>query len=713
MTPLVTAPAAHADEFDLVIDPIINSIAGSLASLVDSLAGLDSVSGADALVGLDMGGLGSPATDLAGISSLGVGATDSALAAASDPSAAAGSFDAMLQTDAQEWITSQSGAAYDAQLNTLWQDFGGSGILIGNGANGTSDSTLAAANGEAGGFWFGNGGNGATDALGQGGNGGAAGMIGNGGNGADGGDGGNGGNGGNADLIGNGGSGGDGGNGIDGAAGGTGAAGTVTSAAGVGGNGATGGVGGAGGNGGNGGSMFGNAGDGGTGGAGGVGGDAYDASTGSGGSGVDGGNGGAGGQGGSGGTAASGTGGNGGNGGIGGDGGGGTDGYLQGMSGGNGGNGGNGGAAGNGVTGGNAGPGGNGGNAGDGGSAAYVGPDAYGGDGGIGGDGGNAGGAGAAGIAANGGDGGNGGTGGSGGPVGTPGINGDGGAGGTPGGTDGTPNLANATVPLTINGLNQPVAYISVNGGPLEPVIIDTGSTGLVIEPQYVPTQDLGSEVSSGSAGYSGGLTYSYDTYDTTVSFGSGIVTSPTAVDLVTTASTPAFEQYFASTDAVGVLGIGPDNGFPGTSTVIAALPGTLDQGALINESQHVLEFGPNPLTGTVSIAGAPTSSLDVKIGDGPLEHVSVAIDSGGVYGFIPSSVLDTGQTSGTLTAGITISVYTSNGETLLYSYTTTGSDGPFVTTGNAMNSGYTPFYLGPVYIAESPSGFGTTTFDS
>ena len=160
-------------------------------------------------------------------------------------------------------------------------------------------------------------------------------------------------------------------------------------------------------------------------------------------------------------------------------------------------------------------------------------------------------------------------------------------------------------------------------------------------------------------------------------------------------------------------MGIGPDNGFPGTSTVIAALPGTLDQGALINEPQGVLELGPNPLPSTISLAGAPTTALDVKIGDGPLEHVAVAIDSGGVYGFIPSSVLDTGQTSGIVPAGITISVYTGNGETLLYSYTTTQTDGPFVTSGSAVNSGYTPFYLGPVYIAESPSGYGTTIFDS
>ncbi|MFZ0718354.1 MAG: hypothetical protein WAN02_29735, partial [Mycobacterium sp.] len=142
MTPLASAPVAHADGFDIVIDPIVNSIANSLASLLEPLAGLDSVSAADPLVSLGIGGLGSSAADLAGSSSLGVGSADSALTAASDPSPAASSFDAMLQTLAQEWITSQSGAAYDAQLNTLWHDVGGSGILIGNGANGTPDSTL-------------------------------------------------------------------------------------------------------------------------------------------------------------------------------------------------------------------------------------------------------------------------------------------------------------------------------------------------------------------------------------------------------------------------------------------------------------------------------------------------------------------------------------------------------------------------------------------
>src|ERR1700722_5118974 len=141
LTPPAPAPAAHADEFDLVIDPIINSIAGSLTGLVDPLASLDSVSVVDAVAGV--GGFGLPTADLAGSSSLGVGAAGSALAA-SEPSSAASSLDATLQTLAQEWITSQSGAAYDSQLDTLWHDLGGNGILTANRAHGTPDSTLAA-----------------------------------------------------------------------------------------------------------------------------------------------------------------------------------------------------------------------------------------------------------------------------------------------------------------------------------------------------------------------------------------------------------------------------------------------------------------------------------------------------------------------------------------------------------------------------------------
>src|SRR5262249_93216 len=151
-------------------------------------------------------------------------------------------------------------------------------------------------------------------------------------------------------------------------------------------------------------------------------------------------------------------------------------------------------------------------------------------------------------------------------------------------------------------------------------------------------------------------------------------------------------------------------NGFPGTSTVIPALPGVLNNGVLINESQGVLEFGPNPLPTGVSITGAPISTVDVQINHGPLQTVPVMFDSGGLYGTIPSSVLGTAQTSGYVPAGTTISVYTPDGRTLLYSYTTTATNSPYV-TGSRMETGYVPFQQQPVYIGYSPSGDGTITF--
>jgi hypothetical protein len=43
----------------------------------------------------------------------------------------------------------------------------------------------------------------------------------------------------------------------------------------------------------------------------------------------------------------------------------------------------------------------------------------------------------------------------------------------------------------------------------------------------------------------------------------------------------------------------------------------------------------------------------------------------------------------------------------LPYSYTTNGTDGPFVTTGDAMNTGYTPFEQGLVYIGKAPAVTG------
>jgi hypothetical protein len=132
-----------------------------------------------------------------------------------------------------------------------------------------------------------------------------------------------------------------------------------------------------------------------------------------------------------------------------------------------------------------------------------------------------------------------------------------------------------------------------------------------------------------------------------------------------------------------------------------------------MNESQHVLQFGPNPLPGHVMVTGAPITILDVQVNNGPKVPVISVIDSGGVTGTVPSYAVGNSQTSGHLPAGTTISVYTSDGSTLLYSYTTNSWNGPAVSVVNVFNTGYLPFAQLPVYVGNSPGRIGTTTIDT
>lgn len=114
-------------------------------------------------------------------------------------------------------------------------------------------------------------------------------------------------------------------------------------------------------------------------------------------------------------------------------------------------------------------------------------------------------------------------------------------------------------------------------------------------------------------------------------------------------------------------------------ATVIPALPGLLNNGVLIDESRGG------------------------SINNGSPQPVSVNIDPGGLYGAVPSSLLAAAQGFGTVPAGTTISVYSSDNQTLLYSYTTTAANGPIVVSGRLMNTGHIPFLLSPVYIGYRP----------
>lgn len=337
-----------------------------------------------------------------------------------------------------------------------------------------------------------------------------------------------------------------------------------------------------------------------------------------------------------------------------------------------------------------------------------------GGAGGIGGAGGGIGGAGGSAVLLGlGGNGGNGGTGNFGG------AGGWGGAllAGYGNGTAGTGSPTNASVHMYIVGGTEPIVNVSVGGGPSVPVLVDSGSTGLVLPLRDIGLLHLGLPTALGIGGYSGGLDYVFLSFNTTVNFGNGIISGPTEVNvpifsfpttLSSLLNTPTFASFFATDGAAGVLGVGQNAGGPGLVSPNQGLPGALSQGVLINEPTHTLTFGAPPSGSPIgTVNGSPIGNVQVQIGSGgTFQTVSAEIDSGGVTGTIPASIAPSGVPAGTL-----ITVKDMSGNTL-YSYTTTTSNTPLVVSSGPMNTGFNAFANNPVYIEYTASG-GKTLFYS
>ncbi|WP_422748819.1 PecA family PE domain-processing aspartic protease [Mycobacterium sp. WMMD1722] len=271
-------------------------------------------------------------------------------------------------------------------------------------------------------------------------------------------------------------------------------------------------------------------------------------------------------------------------------------------------------------------------------------------------------------------------------------------------------------VQLNTNGnsvATEPTIYISVNGGGRVPVLVDTGSFGLIIDPRYVGPEGLGEPIDSGTSGYGGGgFTYDYDVYVTTVDFGDGIVSAPTPVGIVSTRSVDGFADYNKNGGYVGILGIGPDAGGPLKTSPVNALPGLLGRGLFLDEENELLVLGANPLPERASVQGTRPDLL-LRVGGLPAEVTPSVIDSGGILGNFPES-LDAVDGLENLPAGTEISVYTEDGETLLYTYRTTEVNTPNLdppSDDGAFNTGFTPFALGPVYI-DFTSLYSRTVFD-
>ncbi len=104
--------------------------------------------------------------------------------------------------------------------------------------------------------------------------------------------------------------------------------------------------------------------------------------------------------------------------------------------------------------------------------------------------------------------------------------------------------------------------------------------------------------------------------------------------------------------------------------------------------------FGPNPLPTRASVSGAPDAYLNVAINNGSPTKVGAIIDSGGVYGTMLQSMTG-GTVNGPVPVGTRISVYTTDGGVLLYSYVVTSRNAPTVISGSPssvlINTGYIP----------------------
>jgi hypothetical protein len=288
-----------------------------------------------------------------------------------------------------------------------------------------------------------------------------------------------------------------------------------------------------------------------------------------------------------------------------------------------------------------------------------------------------------------------------------------------------------AIVPVLMKATTEPTVSVSVNNGARKSMLVDTGSSGLLLTRDSVGSGDLGAPIGIGEVTYSGAVaqTFHYTTYQTTVDLGGGAVSGPTAVNIVDEADAEAFKDFLAPAQVVGILGVGANTYGPGPGpspgqgcTVpsaactipTASMPGELSDGFLLYQGAFlgllgVMILGPNPLATRVSVPGAPDANVQVSVDDGPKQAAYSIIDSGGVYGTLPSYLIGGGTS---VPSGTKISVYTADGQTLLYSYTTGPYNPEVVGDGDLMNTGYIPFQQGPVYINyAAPDRIGSTDF--
>jgi hypothetical protein len=293
-------------------------------------------------------------------------------------------------------------------------------------------------------------------------------------------------------------------------------------------------------------------------------------------------------------------------------------------------------------------------------------------------------------------------------------------------------------IPLTLREGTEPTVDVSVDGSTPQATLVDTGSSGLLVpinDLSLTQLFDLGFPTGINSVSFSGGIDAFYLEYnDASVAYGDGasaLTTSNTPINVEFfsfptsfSAGSPLDFQQFLTDDASpgGILGIGSSGETgPGMGPFEAA--GVSGVTVDLNPAGSELVVGSNagtPIEPALNGAAIPVNSLTetvtnssgTVIGSG---SVSDDVDSGGVYGTIPSTI------ASNVAQGDTISVY--DGNTLLYQYLV-GTDkfgtneAPTVTTGtagatNGIDSGVEPFLKEPIFISYGGANAdGAITFD-
>jgi hypothetical protein len=283
------------------------------------------------------------------------------------------------------------------------------------------------------------------------------------------------------------------------------------------------------------------------------------------------------------------------------------------------------------------------------------------------------------------------------------------------------PTSGTYDIPITVQEDTEPTVQASIDGSADQTLLVDTGSSGLVIPWEdlgLLQTLELGLPTGIGESGYSGGVDYIYLTYDTSVDYGNGagaLDTTGTPVDVEifswgTSSDSPAnFQDFLADNDSTGILGIGASDAGPTTSPLEA----DGYDGVTVDVPGKELIVSPTnagtPIVGgTLDGAPTPTSDLYETVTNGGVisggSAVSDDVDSGGVYGTIPSTL------ASDVEPGSVITVYSSQGGTELYQYTV-GSAGeePTSVSGTSIDSGVAPYLEEPIYINYTDD---TLTFD-